>query len=64
MTHKIKLKIGKDTNDTTVEMDGRPLIAKRISFDIVADQATIVKLEIYSEIEVEGEFKEVVDQYG
>ena len=55
MAHKIKLKIGETTNDCSIEIDGIPLKVVRMSFDIVAGQATIVKLEIYSEVEVEGD---------
>ncbi len=63
MTHKIKLKIGENTNDCDVTMDGLPLEVVRVSFDIIAGQKTIVKLEIYSEIEIEGEFEVGVVRY-
>lgn len=63
MAHKIKLKIGEITNDCSVELDGVPLKAVRVSFDIVAGQATLVKLEIYSEVEVEGDIFIVTSKY-
>ncbi len=63
MTHKIKLKIGESTNDCSVELDGIPLNAVRVSFDIVAGQRTLVKLEIYSEVEVVGELAVKVVRY-
>ena len=56
MSHKIKLKIAETIYDSTVELDGVELEGVvRVSFDIVAGQRTLVKLEIYSEVEVEGE---------
>ncbi len=57
MTHKIKLKIAETIHDSTVELDGVELEGVvRVSFDIVAGQRTLVKLEIFSEVEVEGEW--------
>ncbi len=63
MAHKIKLKIGETTNDCSVEMDGLPLNVVRISFDIVAGQRTLVKLEIYSEVEIEGDTLIMTSRY-
>jgi hypothetical protein len=60
MTHSFKIKTGLTTNDCSVEMDGIRLEGVcKVSFELSANDLTIVKLEIMGEILVEGEFQEM-----
>lgn len=57
--HTFKIKTGLDAFDTVVEMDGKPVSGlTRLSFEIKAGSPTILRLEMYGEILVDGEFRE------
>ncbi len=59
MINKFKIKVGRDTSSCSIEMNGQRLEGVvRASFDLSAGRTTTLTLEIYGEIEVDGEFQE------
>ena len=62
-----KIKAGLDAMGSSVELNGEKISGlRRVSFDLNADAKTVLRLEIYGEVFVEGEFREdailLVDQ--
>ncbi len=59
MNHKFKIRFGETTSDPSVEMDGVKIEGvRRVAFDLDAHASTMLTIEIYGEIEIEGELPE------
>jgi membrane-associated protease RseP (regulator of RpoE activity) len=57
--HTFKIKTGISPHDAVVEMDGKPISGlTRLSFEMKAGAGTVLKLEMFGEILIEGEFRE------
>lgn len=57
--HTFKIRVGTSTYDAKIEMDGKELTGvRRVSFELNPNDLSVLMLEVFGFIEVDGEFKD------